>query len=420
MIRLHKSKLNFIIVNLVADQVAYRQSPDWKAKNDDLIGGRTLNTQYGVSEGDIEMQLAFKGEAEWKRFFNFVKTGEELLLVRPKKSDVTVSILNLSNLETSYDTRVHTVTITFTTARQWGFKTVSRFNTGDKLSFLEKLKELNEKGSDFIQNARNRIQGYTLAMTDIANELAVAGNTVSDSTALVTDTIDAVKLASSTVATGFNAVSNSITKVIFSIANIPSDVSAIYSEITGSIKGVFQAFSVPSSPSLENEVNMSNGLNMAYTISKKNVSDSFVGTSQNTKDIIKNIEITNIILKSAILLEVYDRFENLDNVYEVDISKYKAKIDEIIDGMTSSDYMSAALSYEMDLLKKRFATVYGTLLLNAKKTTIYKIPSGTYKNIMQIAYSINGNFNYVNDIKRLNKISNINFITGNIIVPYDE
>jgi hypothetical protein len=315
---------------------------------------------------------------------------------------------------------MHTALITFTTARQWGFKTVSRFNTGDKLSFLEKLKELNEKGSDFIQNARNRIQGYTLAMTDIANELAVAGNTVADSTALVTDTIDAVKLASSTVATGFNTVSNSITKVIFSIANIPSDVSAIYNEITGSIKGVFQAFSIPSSPSLENEVNMSNGLSIAHTISQKNVSDSFAGTSQNTKDIVQNIEITNIILKSALLLEVYDRFENLDNVYEVDISKYKAKIDEIIDGMTSSDYMSAALSYEMDLLKKRFATVYGTLLLNAKKTTIYKIPSGTYKNIMQISYSINGNFNYVNDIKRLNKISNINFITGNIIVPYDE
>ncbi len=185
------------------------------------------------------------------------------------------------------------------------------------------------------------------------------------------------------------------------------------------MSGVFKAFSMPNNKPAENELNMSSGLNIAYKMAKYDISSTFIGTSVNNDKSAQNIETTNIIIKSALLLEVYDRFENLTNTLDVDLVKYKTKIDEVIDSIRSSKYIDSDFLYEVELLQSRFDSTYADLLLSSKKTLTFKIDDNDYYNVDQIAYMTNRNYDYVSDIIRINNISTPMFISSSVIVPYD-
>lgn len=417
-VRLHKSKTNFRVLELETGE-GYTQTYKHKSNDYELIGSSIQNCQYGTTLGEITLDLLFVGLNEWEDFYNWVSDGSEFELVRPKTPNSMVNVLSIGDCTSHFNQRFFKVSITFTFARQNIKNKKSGLILGSKASFLSKLKAFNKRSSSFILNSRNRIRGFTTALTDMASEIAKVGDTLGGASLLLTEPISDIKNASSLIASGFNALSSGISKGVFAITNLPSDVNAIYDEITGSISSVFKAFSMPNNKPAENELNMSSGLNIAYKVAKYDISSTFIGTSVNNDKSAQNIETANIIIKSALLLEVYDRFENLTNTLDVDLVKYKTKIDEVIDSIRSSKYIDSDFLYEVELLQSRFNSTYADLLLSSKKTLKFKIDDNDYYNVNQIAYMTNGNYDYVNDIIRINNISTPMFISSTVIVPYD-
>lgn len=417
-VRLHKSSLNFRFLELKAGE-GYTQTYKHKSNDYELIGSSIQNCQYGTTLGEITLDLIFASLNDWEDFYNWVSDGSELELIRPKAPNAMVNVLSIGDCTSDFNQKIFNVSITFTFARQNIKNKKSGLDLGSKARFLSKLKDFNKRSSSFILNSRNRIRGFTVALTDMSSEIAKVGDTLGGASLLLTESISDIKNASSLIASGFNALSSGISKAIFAVTSLPSDVNAIYDEITGSISGVFKAFSMPNNKPAENELNMSSGLNIAYKVTQYDVSSTFIGNSVNNDKSAQNIETTNIIIKSALLLEVYDRFENLTNTLDVDLVKYKTKIDAVIDSIRNSKYIDSDFLYEVELLQSRFDSTYADLLLSSKKTLTFKIDDNDYYNIYQIAYMTNRNYDYVNDIIRINNISTPMFISSTVIVPYD-
>jgi hypothetical protein len=419
--------LNYLEINVVSD-APLDEKNNYKAVVNRNIGNNDTFQYLGIGSTEISFNVFFKDEKEYYEFYNFVKVGEQCIIICSFFPAVPINILEFSEV-TKYFNFFGSIKITITDALNPALNTDNLFGSyldylntekasgADKKSLFDKMTQMGEKIFKFVGGLNEKIAKFTGAINDYANAISNICQGIASSQTVITAPLDSVKNSVDVVLGGVSAVFNAFSAIKNTVINTPNDVKAIMDRILlmgDTFKDLFK------SGNKKADLEYSNNFlqDVSNTILKNDFNEDIAGDSYNANDLRDRNDCFKVFILTSLIIGIYENTNEIQSMNLIDLQKLRNNTEKIYNYIISKRFATNDFKMQLDLFRIAFYKQYNYLYNNSQK--IVEINCLLPTSILTIVYKVNGNLNYLDDTIKLNNIFNVGNVIGKIKVISDK
>jgi len=410
--------LNFLELNVVVNDF-FDEKNNYKAVINRNIGSNDTFQYLGNGSTETSFDVLFKTEDEYYELFNFIKNGEQCILMCNFLPLIPINILEFGEIK-KYLNFFGYVRITVTDALNpsldinglyqsyLNYLDIEKATNPDKKSLLDKLKKIGENISKFVGNVNEKIGKFTSVIDEYSNAINDICQGIASSKSIITNPLNSVKNSVDVVLGGVSSVFNALKGIKNTVINTPNDLNNILDRMLSfgsDFKDLFKSGNKKADLEYSNNFiqDISNGI-LAQDFNKDIIGDSYNAEDlRNSNDFFKTCLLTNL------LIGIYENTNEMQSSNIVDLQKMKTNTEKIYNYIINRNFITNDFKIQLDLFRIAFFKKYNYLYDNTQK--IVEIEVFIPTSIMVIVYRVNGNLDYLEDTIKLNNIYN----TGNVI-----
>jgi hypothetical protein len=396
------------------------------------IGDKNYYEYIGKGDQELNLKLYVKDKSGYNDLVSFFEDGEPFWLSLGEVED----IYNLSGgikATKSYADNSYLVDLSFTSAQDPNFDEVGFNITGlggisettySKTTVLDRLREWGNKTIDFVGNTNASVAAYTGKFQEYSVAITQLTGGIASSSSIITSPISSVRNSISGVIGGVSAIVSSIGTAINAIRQLPSDVSNMIDSILD-IGDLFSAlFNFDDKEAqVKTTTNFLIDVGNALIIVDQTPSDGKTVTEDpysvefDAEVAIaafdnKNNDVLSVLILSSILLSIYEQSTQINVWNKRDLDNLLKQTETLFDYIMNKE-ISSDIRTNLILARNNFFESFNALYKNASNIVQIKLDSPRF--LSDVVYSVNGNFDYYLDTKKLNNIIGA-VVEGNIEV----
>ncbi len=423
-----KDKNDFIELKVVDKGFnTIKQDINYKSVVNDGLGNSYLEN-LGKGADFWSFTAMFNSQDEFSDFKTFYEKQQPFILISPFYPELEIP-LNFSYIsELTYDSRSPEKTtiyvdITITNAiyesediyEETIANVISRYKKKvKKKSFLDRMKDLAKKVSDFSGNVNEKVSSYTNAINQYATTFNQVCQGIASSSSVVTGPINSVKDSLGLVIGGFGGILNGLYEAKNAIENIPSDINNVIDQLSSLGDQFKNLFKSGEDYNQDITYNTQFLQELGDSTVDKDFNEGVYGDSENSNAIRDNNDSLQFLLLNGIISGLYENLELITSWTLVDLDSIKKTENKIYNKLISYSFIDSQYINDLNLVRANFYFVFSNLYKNGNKIVEYNannIPVSIYN----IVYSINGNFDFLEETIKLNNITKP-FVSGKIKV----
>lgn len=418
--RLYKTGIALDLLVVGSDELSLNEN--FKTIVHKAIG----NKDYYEFVGKGDQKLSFKTYIEDKNAYNdllnFFEDGKPFLL---ELQDIKAPFRLDGPIKStkSYKDDSYIAELNFTSAQEPDFENdidISGLGgiaetAANKKTALDKLRDWGKNTIDFVSNANGAVAAYTGKFQDYAVAINQLTAGIASSSSIITTPLSSVKNSVSSIIGGVSGVVSSIGTAINAIKQIPSDIDAMID----SILAIGDLFSnIFALDNKQEQLKTTCNFLVSVGDSLTNVAESPLTTRIISDDSFtysvtydpeitltsendKNIEVLSVLILSSILLAIYDQSIQVTRWNKRDLDIILKKTEALFRFITSKE-ISGEIRTALVASRNAFFRSYQPLYSSAAKIVILKLDEPRF--LADVIYSVNGNFNYYQETRKLNNI----------------
>lgn len=417
-ILLKEGVLNYLELNVIIED-SFSENNNYKAVINRNIGNNDTFQYLGIGSTEITFSVYFKNEKEYYELLNFIKTGEQCLLVCNFFPLVPVNILSFSDVKKYYNF-FGSISITITDALNPAFNTDRLFSSyldyldsekegiADKKSLLDKMRELGEKIFKYVGNINEKIGKITGTISEYSSAINNVCQGLASSQSIITNPLNSVKNSIDNVLGGVSAIFNAFDNMKNSIINAPNDVKDFLNRINlmgDDFKNLFK--------SGDKKIDLEYSNNFLQDVSNAIINNDFnqdiIGDSYNANDLRDSNDCFKTLMLTNLLINLYENTSEMQSSNKIDLEKLRKNTEKIYNYIILRSFVPSDFKMQLELFRVAFFRQYNYLYNNSQSVIDINVLTPT--SIHVIVYKINGNLDYLEDTIKLNNIYN----TGNVI-----
>lgn len=401
-----------------------------KSRIHETIGDRDVYNFIGRSGIKVKLKLFFESAGDYDNFDNYITDGSPFVIECPFLPKETLFKL-CSNINKSYNYEQSAIYAEFTitdaddptsnTSIPSSLEFVDlRGKVSKKLETLDRLKSWSKKIFEATSSANqsvagaltNKLTAYSAAITNIFQGIGNASTIITNPLSSVNNSIGQVQSGLTAAIDGmFSAVDavrrfpGDIENMIDSFLTIGSRLNNLFD--TGSrsenIKYNSSFLQDSAQAIIANEKGFDSGdfdtakdLNIEGSLEPTFEAEYYVSNIANNSG-----QVMSVLMLSSILLELYSSVEDIGNWNKTDLEKLKNSTETIFEYITARD-LDNNVRLQLILSRNNFFLTYKLLYEQASETYIFNASQPMF--LSDIVYSVNGNFDYYDETKKLNGI----------------
>lgn len=418
--RLYKSGIALDLMVLGSDELSLNEN--FKTIVHKAIG----NKDYYEFSGKGDQKLSFKTFLEDKNAYNdlinFFEDGKPFIL---ELQDIKAPFRLDGDIKStkSYQDDSYVAELNFTSAQEPDFENnidISGLGgiaetLGNKKTALDKLKNWAKNTIDFVSNTNGAIAAYTGKFQDYATAINQLTGGIASSSSIITGPLSSVNSSLSSIIGGVSSIVSSIGTAINAIKQVPDDIDAMIDSILAIGELFSNIFdSDNKQDQLKTTCNFLISVGSTLTdISEQSLTTKIISDDSVTYSVIydpeialtsendKNIEVLSVLMLSSILLAIYSQAIQVTRWNKRDLDAVLAQTEALFRFITSKE-ISGEIRSALVASRNAFFRSYQPLYNSAAKVVTLKLDEPRF--LADVVYSVNGNFNYYQETKKLNNI----------------
>jgi hypothetical protein len=420
-------------INIVSSD-SFSSSQTFKNTIQKILGDEDSYEHIGIGDRKITVPIFFNNQNEYDDFFNFISDGEPFLISCSFFPLIPVNLEGNLDLASYYNGHI-VVDLKLTTATNPRQNTDSLLSftpslnsagSGSKNTVLQKATEFGEQNYNFVSNTNQKIGVITNIIAAFSATINRKSQGIAAASSIIINPISSINASSSQVIGGFSGVIRSLQNAVNAVKKVPNDVTQLVQSLVFVGDQINDLFDLGNrNPTLK--YNTTFLISMAVAIIKTDL-------SQDNKDISvfdspysgaeyfltsiedKNKETTIILLLVSILINIYENVNEISEWNTLDLDNIREQTEFIYQYIISFE-ISSDLKLELDLARNNFFSVFKETYNNALKVLL--VNSQEQSSLGDIVYSVNGNYDFLSETKKLNGIIGLR-VKGDILVIRNE
>lgn len=435
--RLYRDNVRLDINILAGDGIKITEN--FKNTVDKSIGDRNYYQYIGKGDQKISLTLFLESKDKYDELISFFEVGTEFALelgniFRTYNLDgdleVNRSLIGAKNKITnkpSLDDGSYIVKVNLTSATNFDYDEVGFLGApyiagsdSNKSSILARIKSWASSAIDFTGNTNSQIASFTGKFAEYATAITQLANGIAAGGSMVSAPISSVKNSVSSVIGGVSSIVSGIGTAINAIKQVPDDIDGLINamlDVGEQFSNLFNSSNKSDQVKTATDFLIETANTLIYTdsqtISQRVVTDEsdsysvaydpeiIIEDKSTNNNGVKNNDIISVLILSSILLALYEQSTLLTRWNKKDLDgllkQTETLYEYIITKNISSDVRNALM-----LARNNFFTSFNALYKTA--TNIVTVTVLEPKFLSDVVYSVNGNFDYYTDTKKLNNI----------------
>jgi len=281
----------------------------------------------------------------------------------------------------------------------------------NKKSALDKLKSWGQSTIDFVSDTNGAVGGFTGAFQDYALAINQISGGIAASSSIITTPINSITNSVSSVVGGISAAINSIGTAIEAIRQLPSQVGDMLDSILAlgdQLSGIFNSNNKQDQlkTTCDFLIDIGNGFieTSQQPVPVKTVEENpyrviYDPTYYVINQDNKNIEVLSVLMLSTILLALYEQASQVTRWNSRDLQRLFDATESLFEKIIVKD-IDVETRVNLIAVRNIFLTTYKALFEQAAKIQIVNVEEPAF--LFDVVYSINGNFDYYLNTKKLN------------------
>ena len=371
-----------------------------------------------VNKGDqkIVLPLYLASKDDYDDLIDFLSDGKSFSL---ESGDIS-AIFSLdgglkstrSHLDGSYLT-----TLTLTSATDPDFKGILEIGgiaetPFSKPSTLDTIRSWANKTIDFVSNTNGAIAGFTGKFEEYSVAITQLTGGIASSSTIITSPINSIRNSASSIIGGVAGIVSSIGTAINAIKQVPTQVQDLIDsilDIGDQFSNIFnldnKADQVKATTNFLIDVGIALIEVDKQPLSGKVITEDPYSVSYDMEIIIssddKNIEILSVLILSSILLSIYEQSSQITRWNKTDLDNLLKQTETLFSYIMAKN-IDTETRNKLNLARNSFYRSFRALYDNASNIITINVDNPTF--LSDVVYSVNGNFDYYSETKKLNNI----------------
>lgn len=399
-----------------------------------LFGDENNFEYIGVGDRKIKIPVYLESQEEFEKLIDFFSDGKPFILHCSFFPLIPVNLEGNITLK-PYFKGCGMAEINLTTATNPRQNVNGLLNltpqlissgNGSKKSVLDKLNNFAKNRFNFTSNTNQKIGVLTNVIAAYAAAINNSSQGIASSSTIVTNPISSIKSSASQVIGGISGIVNSLQNAVNAVRKVPSDVTSLVessSLIGDQINSIFDLGDNNSTLKYNCFLllSISNSIIKADVSQDNLVISNFNSTTSSAEFFLTSVDninkqIIDILLLISMLMSVYENMENINKWNSNDLDNIRDQAEFIYFYIITFE-ISSDLKLELDLSRNNFLLFFKELYKNSLKIIEVFVPET--KMLSDVVYSVNGNFDNMEETKKLNNIIGM-AVKGNILVIRNE
>lgn len=397
-----------------------------------ILGDRELYEYIGKSDQKINLTLFLKDKEEYDSLISFFRDGKPFAFRVADFDGIYNLNGNIKSRKSFYDGS-YISEVNFTNAENLealgglfqSNELLGPFQSNSgKSDWLKSISDFANKTIDFTGSTNGSVAAYTGRFQEYATAINQVTGGIGSSSTIITSPLSSVRNSTSSIIGGVSSVVSSLGTAINAIRQVPDQIS----NMIDSILDIGEQFS----NIFDNDDKSQQARQTTSFLIE--IGDSLVEVAQKPIDIKvvtqspysivfdpellvstignKNIEVLSILMLSSILLSIYEESMQVSDWNTKDLDRIMTQTEILYNYITSkeiSNDVRSNLVYARNSFFRSFKAVYE----NALKILVVEVREPNF--LLDVVYSVNGNFDYYLETKKLNNIVG-SVVQGNIQV----
>jgi len=392
---------------------------DFKNKVFKSIGDKDYYQHVGKGEQTLNLKIFLKDKDAYDSLIGFFYDGTAFALelndisktynlnggIKSTKSLADDSYIAEINLTSALDPDFDDVGFdTQLTLKETIFK---------KSTALETLRNWSKSTMSFVENTNSKVasftgkyQEYSVAITQITNGVASSGS-------IITSPLSSIINSTSSIIGGVAGIVSSIGTAINAIKQTPNQLDGLIDSLLDIGDQFANIFNLNNkSDQAKTTTNFLTSVSAALIevdnqdLSPRIVTEEPYSVSYDPEIVIEdkkgsNNDILSVLVLSSILLAIYEESTQVTRWNKTDLDNLLKQTETLFEYITSKN-ISSDIRSALILARNNFFASFNALYKNASKTVVVDVLEPKF--LSDVVYSVNGNFDYYNDTKKLNNI----------------
>lgn len=418
--RLYKSGIALDLMVIGSDELSL--SENFKTIVHKAIGNKDYYEFVGRGDQKLSFKVYLEDKNAYNDLLNFFEDGKPFILElqdikAPFRLDGAVKSTK------SYQDDSYISELNLTSAQEPDFENNTDISglggiaetVASNASTLDKLRTWANKTIDFVSNTNGSVAAYTGKFQDYATAINQLTGGVASSSSIITSPLSSVKNSISSIIGGVSSIVSSIGTAINAIKQVPDDIEAMIDSILAIGELFSNIFDLDDKQEqLKTTCNFLITVGTSLTevaeepLTTKVVSDDSLTYSVSydpeitlTSENDKNIEVLSVLMLSSILLAIYSQATQVTRWNKRDLEAILSQTETLFRFITSKE-ISGEIRTSLVAARNAFFRSYQPLYASAAKIVTLQLDQPRF--LADVVYSVNGNFNYYQETKKLNNI----------------
>lgn len=443
-----KGKIIPLELRVIADNEGLQIDDEFKNSIKKSIGGGNYFEYIGKGDQKLNISAFIKDKTEYDELIEFFSDGKPFTLLLNDISANYNLIGSVSARQTYLPITPSPVALQGTTgftveAPQYSyivnFQITSAqdpsFNDdiflGDlgidkppTLSALDKLRAWGKNTIKFVGDVNQKVGAITGKFAQYATAINQLTAGIASSSSIITSPISSVKNSISSIIGGVSSIVSAIGTAINAVKQLPDDIDGMIDAMLAIGEQFSNLFNSPNKDEqVKNTINLLIDVSIALTnvdkapIEIKVITEDpysvefdagiFVATLDNT-----NNDVMSVLILSSILLAIYNQSSLINRWNKKDLDNLLKQSETLFEYIINKDL---ATEVRTALIDARNAFFKSFKVLYQEADSIIEVFLEEPKFLYDVVYSVNGNYDYYNDTKKLNNIIG-SVVIGKILV----
>lgn len=439
-----KGKIIPLELRVIADNEGLQIDDEFKNSIKKSIGGGNYFEYIGKGDQKLNISAFIKDKTEYDELIEFFSDGKPFTLVLNDISANYNLIGSVSARQTYLGIKPkatltnptpsteysYIVSFQLTSAQDPSFEDES-FDSGwrpdtklPSLSALDKLRAWGKNTIKFVGDVNQKVGAITGKFAQYATAINQLTAGIASSSSIITSPISSVKNSISSIIGGVSSIVSAIGTAINAVKQLPDDIDGMIDAMLAIGEQFSNLFNSPNKDEqVKNTINLLIDISIALTnvdkapIEIKVITEDpysvefdagiFVATLDNT-----NNDVMSVLILSSILLAIYDQSSLINRWNNKDLDNLLKQSETLFEYIINKDL---ATEVRTALIDARNAFFKSFKVLYQEADSIIEVFLEEPKFLYDVVYSVNGNYDYYNDTKKLNNIIG-SVVNGKILV----
>lgn len=419
--RLYKNGVALDLKVLGSDELSLNEN--FKTAVRKAIGNKNYYEFIGRGDQKLSFKVYCEDKNSYNDLLNFFEDGQAFVL---EIQDIKAPFRLDGDIKStkSYQDDSYVAELNLTSAQDPDFESGGIDISGlggisetfvSNISTLGKLKTWASKTIDFVSNTNGSIAAYTGKFQDYATSINQLTGGIASSSSIITSPISSIKNSASSIIGGVSSVVSSIGTAINAIKQVPDDIDGMIDSILAigeMFSNIFEEGDKQEQLKTTSNFLISAGIALV-TVAEQPLSTKLVFDDSETYSVTydpentltsendKNIEVLSVLMLSSILLAIYNQSIQVTRWNKRDLEAILSQTEILFRFITSKE-ISGDIRASLIAARNSFFRSYRPLYDSAAKVVTLKLDNPRF--LADVVYSVNGNFDYYQETKKLNNI----------------